>query len=107
MFIKYEELDKLEKDQFRCNDDVNNNNIILGKTVKSDVRFADDQPFGRTVREDIDKTNFERTIPTLRASAAAKAKAAAAVPSNFQGFQGKPSNEKQTDLMYFFFFVLY
>lgn len=107
MFIKYEELDKLEKDQFRCNDDVNNNNIILGKTVKSDVRFADDQPFGRTAREDIDKTNFERTIPTLRASAAAKAKAAAAVPNNFQGFQGKPSNEKQTDLMYFILFVLY
>lgn len=95
VFIKYEELDKLERDQLKggniVGEDLNNN--ILNKPAKNDVRFAaENQIFSRSANfnNEFGGATGGRAIPTIRPSAAAKSGKASAttVP-----------NGKQTDLM--------
>lgn len=77
--------------------DTNNNNNLFATNAP---RNNDHMMFNNNNNNINFNENPDRTIPNLRASAAAKAKAtAAAVNNNFQGYQAKPNNEKQADLM--------
>lgn len=100
MFIKYEELDKLERDQLKgggtaSNEDVNNNNILGMKTmpVRNDVRFASENQI--FPRGNLNSDLPGRNMPTLRPTASG----AKAGKSGNAGLNMPKSNEKQADLM--------